>query len=71
MAIERYTVDGYDYEIAKLDGSIPKENLHQCEWYKGDDVVAAIRAACEGDTKADVVWFLADKFGIDMTDVEA
>jgi hypothetical protein len=67
MAIPRYDIFGSD------DNEVGTEIIETThgDYYKGDDVVAAIRAACEGDTKADVVWFLADKFGIDMTDVEA
>ena len=62
MAIPRYAVEGMDFEV------IPFEDG---DFYKGDDVVAAIRKASDFATKEDVVYFLADKFGIDMTDVEA
>ena len=61
MAIPRYAVEGMDFEV------IPFEDG---DFYKGDDVAAAIREACADETKDDIVANLAEMFGLDLSDID-
>jgi len=60
MAITRYSVDGYEYEInPDQDG----------EFYKADDVVSIIREACGDETRDDIVGVLAEAFDLDVNEM--
>jgi hypothetical protein len=60
MAIPRYDVAGYDFEI---------EPMEDGDFYKAEDVIAIIREACGDETKDDIVGILAEAFDLDVNEL--